>query len=87
MNTVQVLVSTYNGEEYICNQLNSILEQKDVSVKILIRDDGSTDSTPQILREYANTYENITYIRGKNCGVVASFFRLFELADPEADPV
>lgn len=85
MNTVQVLVSTYNGEEYICNQLNSILEQKDVSVKILIRDDGSTDSTPQILREYANTYENITYIRGKNCGVVASFFRLFELADPEAD--
>lgn len=85
MNTVQVLISTYNGEEYICSQIESILAQKDVNVKILVRDDGSTDSTPQILYEYSKEYENISYIRGKNCGVVASFFRLFELADPEAD--
>lgn len=85
MNTIQVLISTYNGEEYICKQLDSILKQTDVDVRILIRDDGSTDSTPQILHEYAREYENVSYIRGKNCGVVASFFRLFELADPEMD--
>ena len=85
MYTIQVLLSTYNGEEYLCNQIDSILNQKDVNVKLLIRDDGSTDSTPSMLREYANTHENITYFNGKNHGVIASFFRLFELADYEAD--
>ncbi len=85
MNTVQVLISTYNGSKYLSEQLESILSQSGVNIKILIRDDGSTDSTPQILREYSKEHANISYIRGKNCGVVASFFRLFELADPEAD--
>lgn len=85
MYTVQVLLSTYNGEEYICSQLDSILNQKDVNVRLLIRDDGSTDSTPSILRYYANEHKNISYFRGKNHGVTASFFRLFELADSEAD--
>ncbi len=82
MYTVQVLLSSYNGEEYICEQIDSILRQKDVDVRLLIRDDGSTDHTPTIIREYAKEYPNVSYIRGKNCGVVASFFRLFELSDP-----
>lgn len=85
MYTVQVLLSTYNGKEYISRQIDSILNQKDVNVRLLIRDDGSTDSTPSILRYYANEHENISYFRGKNHGVTASFFRLFELADSEAD--
>lgn len=85
MYTVQVLLSTYNGEAYLNEQLDSILNQKNVSVKLYVRDDGSTDGTPDILRAYAAAHENMSYLCGENCGVVASFFRLFELSDSEVD--
>lgn len=85
MYSVQVLISTYNGSNYLSEQLDSILKQQDVAVDILIRDDGSTDNTPDILHDYASVYPNVKYILGKNCGVVASFFRLFELADKDHD--
>ena len=49
---VQVLLSSYNGEQYIKEQLDSILKQDNVKVELLIRDDGSTDKTVEILREY-----------------------------------
>ena len=38
---VAVLMSTYNGEKYIKEQIESILGQENVSVEIFIRDDGS----------------------------------------------
>lgn len=85
MYTVQVLLSTYNGEAYLKEQLDSILNQKNVAVKLLVRDDGSTDGTVEILRTYASLHENMQYLCGENCGVVASFFRLFELSDPNVD--
>lgn len=85
MYTVQVLLSTYNGETYLKEQLDSILNQKNVTVKLFVRDDGSSDGTVDILRAYAALHENIQYLCGENCGVVASFFRLFELSDPDAD--
>ena len=46
---VQILLSTYNGEEYIREQLDSILAQNYPDVDILIRDDGSSDDTFVIL--------------------------------------
>lgn len=52
MDTVQVLMSTYNGDKYLEEQLNSLISQKDVNVKILVRDDGSTDNTTKILDEW-----------------------------------
>ena len=85
MYTVQVLLSTYNGEAYLKEQLDSILNQKNVAVKLFVRDDGSSDGTVDILRAYAALHENIQYLCGENCGVVASFFRLFELSDPDVD--
>ena len=85
MYTVQVLLSTYNGEAYIKEQLDSILNQEGVSVRLLVRDDGSTDSTKDILRAYGALHKNIRYIYGENAGVTASFFRLFELSDETVD--
>ena len=85
MYTVQVLLSTYNGEAYLKEQLDSILNQKNVAVKLFVRDDGSSDGTVDILRAYAALHDNICYLCGENCGVVASFFRLFELSDPDVD--
>ena len=65
MVTVLVLMSTYNGEAYLTEQVESILKQADVNVKLLVRDDGSTDNTLRILNKYA-TEEKLDYITGKN---------------------
>ena len=40
-----ILLSTYNGEKYLPELLESVLAQKDIYVDILARDDGSTDKT------------------------------------------
>ncbi len=80
MYNVQVLLSTYNGEKYIKEQLDSILNQQQVQLSILIRDDGSTDATIPILEEYINNNSNIKLIKGSNKGACASFFQLFREA-------
>lgn len=76
-------MSTYNGEKYIREQLNSILEQT-YTAYILIRDDGSADSTLSIVEEYIAAGADIELIKGKNIGVISSFFDLIKAA-PEAD--
>ena len=78
--TVTVLLSSYNGASYIAQQIASILRQQDVAVKLLIRDDGSTDQTRAILTDLAAQHANICLIFGDNVGVVRSFFTLLETA-------
>ncbi len=80
MITVQVLLSSYNGEKYIREQLDSILNQEGVEVQLLIRDDGSTDGTRSILKEYEQQWDNISVIYGTNVGVISSFFLLLKQA-------
>lgn len=76
---VLVLMSTYNGEKYIEEQLNSLLSQTYKEIDILIRDDGSTDRTINLIEDYIDkNKENITLIKGKNIGVVNSFFNLID---------
>lgn len=70
--TVAVLMSTYNGENYIKQQLDSIFGQRDVKIKLVVRDDGSTDRTYEIL----NKIEEIELIKGNNVGCEASFHEL-----------
>ena len=55
---VQILLATYNGESFLCGQLDSILNQEYKSWELLIHDDGSIDNTIQILNEYENNYPN-----------------------------
>ena len=81
----QILMSTYNGERYLREQLNSILNQNIKNCQLLIRDDGSQDNTRTILEEYAQRFEQITYYAGENIGVQKSYFNLIEHADPNAD--
>lgn len=73
--SVAVLMSTYNGELFIREQLDSILQQKDVEVKIFVRDDGSTDSTLNILEEYAQKGQLI-YTQEQNLRPAAAFMEL-----------
>ena len=53
---IAVLISTYNGEKYISEQIESILHQSKQDFKIYVRDDGSTDSTISILKQYTDNY-------------------------------
>lgn len=85
MSKVQVLLSTYNGEKYIREQLDSIINQDYKNISILIRDDGSTDNTLEIIREYKEKYNNIDYYYGENIGVINSFFDLIQKADLRCD--
>uniref|UniRef100_UPI00405609E8 glycosyltransferase family 2 protein n=1 Tax=Agathobacter sp. TaxID=2021311 RepID=UPI00405609E8 len=79
-----VLMSTYNGEKYIVEQLDSILAQEDVEVHLYIRDDGSTDNTINIINGYAN--DNIfLYQDGENLGPGMSFMRLLYKVVTEND--
>lgn len=50
MEKVKVLLATYNGEKYIREQIDSILNQKDILVEIIVGDDGSEDNTLNILK-------------------------------------
>ncbi len=84
MKKVQVLLSSYNGEKFIREQIDSILAQKNVEVELLIRDDGSTDGTKDILWQYEATHNNVRVIYGENVGVIKSFFSLIEKADEAA---
>lgn len=60
---VDVLVATFNGEKYIACQLDSLLQQKGVGIRILIHDDGSVDETCRIIEDYANRYsDRIIYL-------------------------
>lgn len=72
---IVVLVSTYNGEAYLRCQLDSLIHQTR-KAEILIRDDGSSDSTRIILKEYANKYPNIRWYTGKNLKPAHSFYDL-----------
>lgn len=81
MKTVQVLMSTYNGEKYLREQLESILGQTYPCIKVLIRDDGSTDGTVEILKEYKRKYNNVTYYKEENIGVIQSFLKLLRDSD------
>lgn len=78
MEKVCVMMSTYNGEKYLSEQIESILNQKDVSVLLYIRDDGSNDGTGTILKEYEQKYSNIFVQYGHNVGYAASFFNLLK---------
>ncbi|MDR2661336.1 MAG: glycosyltransferase [Lactobacillaceae bacterium] len=85
MTKIQVLMSVYNGELYLKEQIQSILNQKGVDVFLLIRDDHSADSSVKIIREFMKNNSNIQLIQGKNVGVIESFFQLIRKANPQMD--
>ena len=53
---VNVLISTYNGEKYIKDQIDSILGQTYSNIRIYVRDDGSSDNTCNILKAVSYTH-------------------------------
>jgi len=76
---VDILLSTYNGEGYLSDQLDSILNQTFKNLRIIIRDDGSTDATSQIIEKYALRYPQvIIHELCTNVGIVSSYGALLD---------
>lgn len=73
-----MVMCTYNGERYLREQLDSIVNQTYPIYELLVQDDISTDSTMAILEQYAAKYPFIRYTRNtKNLGVAANFKSIF----------
>lgn len=83
---VLVLLSTYNGDRFLREQLESLYGQEGVDYHILVRDDGSSDETIAILEEYKKQKAHMTIMRGgQNVGPAWSFFLLMEEAHKNYD--
>jgi glycosyltransferase involved in cell wall biosynthesis len=81
---VSVVVATYNGAEFIRQQLDSIIGQTYPNIEVLVVDDCSTDGTWDILQEYAAKHSNFIVIRNeKNIGYVKNFEKGMLLAKGE----
>lgn len=85
MNKAAVLMSTYNGEKYLREQIDSILAQEEVEIHLYIRDDGSKDSSLEIIHRYLSEHFNITLINGSNIGVGNSFMTILKSAGSTCD--
>ncbi|MGC6769607.1 glycosyltransferase [Enterococcus sp. LJL51] len=72
---VLVIMSTYNGENYLSEQLNSIFNQSGVDVSVWVRDDGSQDRTMEILEESSKKNSLRFYKDGSNLGPARSFLK------------
>ena len=76
---VAVMMSTYNGELYIKEQIDSIFKQKDVSIDLYIRDDGSSDKTLEIISEQKKIYNSVFILNNddnENLGPAKSFMTI-----------
>ena len=83
---IHILLSTYNGEQFLAEQIQSIQQQTVQDWKLLIRDDGSRDRTREIIQDFVAQDSRIHWINeneSKNLGVIKSFHNLaqFEEAD------
>ena len=73
---VLVMMSTYNGEKYINEQIESVFAQENVNVSLLVRDDGSSDATVEILESYKKNGYRIDFYTGDNLKPALSFLDL-----------
>lgn len=77
---VCVLLSTYNGERYLQEQIASVRAQEDVKVCLIVRDDGSTDSTIALLNRFQSDHQLKLIPGDANLGPAMSFLNLLESA-------
>lgn len=80
MEKIKILLSTYNGERFIEEQMESLLNQDNVLIDILVRDDGSSDNTINILDKYQKD-KKLKYYSGDNLKPARSFVDLVKKSD------
>lgn len=79
-------MATYNGERFLVEQIESILKQNYTHIKLVIRDDGSSDGTIPIIRKFVEQYPDKIRLLNDcvgNVGSTANFFRLIESSNAD----
>ena len=81
-NRIDILMATYNGEKYLSEQIDSIINQTYQGWNLLIRDDGSTDSTMEIIESYQKKDTRIKILKDNkgNLGIVKNFEELLKIS-------
>ena len=69
MPSVSIIVPVYNVEKYLEKCLNSLVNQTLKDIEIIIVNDGSSDSSEIIVKEYKKKYKNIIYVTKENGGL------------------
>lgn len=72
MPTLSYIIPVYNGEKYLRETLNSAINQPCKDFEILIINDGSSDSSSEIIKEFEDKYDNVKTANQENSGVSAS---------------
>ena len=71
---VSVAMCTYNGERFLREQLDSIVNQTYADIEIVICDDGSNDDTCEIINSYASRDDRIRFVQNsENLGFIRNF--------------
>ena len=84
MNLVSIAMTTYNGEKFIKEQIDSLLHQTYKNLEIIICDDGSTDKTIEVIKEYEQKDKRIKFYQNeKNLGVLKNFEKAISLCSGE----
>lgn len=79
---VTVLLATYNGGKYLEEQLNSLIEQTYTDFRIIIRDDGSSDNTAEIISRYSSVFPDKIIVcpsTEPTHSAAGNFFKLIEM--------
>jgi glycosyltransferase involved in cell wall biosynthesis len=84
---VSILMATYNGADYLLEQLNSIKNQDFKNWTLFVSDDGSTDNTLNMLNEYKLTIfkDKLVLLNGPHNGFCQNFLSLCANVNPKSD--
>ena len=82
---IDILMATYNGQKYLVEQLDSIINQTYHNWNLLIRDDNSTDKTLEIIQNYHKKDKRIKILKDNkgNLGIVRNFEELLKSSESE----
>jgi len=76
-----ILLASYNGEDYIKSQINSILNQKNIDLKLIISDDNSNDNTVKLIQSFNDDRITLLPIIRSTGSASQNFFRLLRDVD------
>ncbi len=77
--SITILMAVYNGEKYITEQIESIINQTNNNWKLIIQDDGSVDRTCEIAEKFVNRYKNKIYFFRRDCASGSAKNNFFDM--------
>lgn len=81
---ISICMSTYNGEEYLSEQIDSIIGQTYTNWQLYVHDDGSSDNTREILNDYQKQDDRIHFSKtNDHQGIIKAFIELVQNVESE----